>query len=294
MVQELQGELRLQEPMANHTSWRVGGPAEQFYLPKNVDDLSFFLKSLSAKEPLFWCGLGSNTLVRDGGIKGVVIATQKYLNRIEILDDTIVRAEVGVSCATLARFTARQHLTGIEFLAGVPGTIGGALAMNAGCHGGETWPWLVAVEVIDRQGVCCLKPAHEFSYRYRHVDIPVGYAFVAAHFCLQHGDKEQSLQKIRDLLARRAATQPTNEPTGGSTFRNPPNDFAARLIEAAGLKGYQLGGALVSPKHANFIVSLPGCTALDIETLMAYLQQTVQAHQGVWLEAEVKIIGDKK
>lgn len=292
MSQTIQGELRCQEPMANHTSWRVGGPAEKMYWPTSLDDLSCFLQQLPVTETVFWCGLGSNMLVRDGGLSGAVIATQKGLNRLEMLDATTVRAEVGVSCATLARFSARQHLAGIEFLAGVPGTVGGALAMNAGCHGGETWPWVKEVEVIDRQGVRSLVAAPAFHYAYRHVEIPVGLAFAAAHFQLMPGDKEQSLQVIRDLLARRSATQPTHEPSGGSTFRNPPGDHAARLIETVGLKGYQIGGAMVSTKHANFIVSAPGCRAADIEALILHIQACVQAREGVYLEPEVKIIGE--
>lgn len=291
MSQPLLGELLQQEPMAHHTSWRVGGPARLFYKPKSLDDLSRFLQTVSATEEIFWCGLGSNTLVRDGGFPGVVIATQKHLNGLSLLDDHTVRAEAGVSCATLARFTARHHLAGLEFLAGVPGTIGGAVAMNAGCHGGETWPRLTQLELIDRQGRRSLVAANEFRYGYRHANLPKDHGVVAAHFCLSAGDKEQSLQVIRDLLARRAATQPTSEPSGGSTFQNPPNDYAARLIEAAGLKGYELGGAQVSLKHANFIVSRPGCLAADIEALIEYLQRVVYEKTAIQLVPEVKIIG---
>lgn len=291
MSQTLQGELLLQESMAHHTSWRVGGPARLFYKPKNLDDLSHFLQNMSPTEEIFWCGLGSNTLVRDGGFSGVVIATQKHLNGLSLLDQHTVRAEAGVSCATLARFSARHHLAGIEFLAGVPGTVGGAVAMNAGCHGGETWPRLTELELIDRQGRRSLHAAKEFPYGYRHADLPQDHGVVAAHFCLPVGDKEQSLQEIRDLLARRAATQPTGEPTGGSTFQNPPNDYAARLIEVVGLKGYQLGGAQVSSKHANFVVSHPGCLAADIEAMILYMQRVVYEKTTIWLEPEVKIIG---
>ena len=291
MSQTLRGDLCYQEPMANHTSWRVGGVAEKLYYPKDLADLSVYLQRLSAAEPLFWCGLGSNTLVRDGGIEGTVIGTQKYLNRLEALTATLIRAEVGVSCATLARYSARQSLTGLEFLAGIPGTVGGALAMNAGCHGSEIWPQVTTVELIDRSGRRSFHPAHTFQYAYRQVWIPEEHWFVAGYFELAPGAKEHSLQQIRELLTRRADTQPTNEPSGGSTFRNPPGDYAARLIEAAGLKGYCLGGAKVSEKHANFIVSSPGCTAADIEALIIYLQQTIAQNTGIHLEPEVKIVG---
>jgi UDP-N-acetylmuramate dehydrogenase len=291
-ILNLRGELRYQEPMAHHTSWRVGGPAEKFYYPADLEDLGSFLRALPKTENLFWCGLGSNTLVRDQGLLGTVIATQKFLNRIDLIEPQLVRAEAGVSCATLARFTARQSLAGLEFLAGVPGTVGGALAMNAGCHGGETWPQVQSVELVNRLGEVSVHSVAEFHYQYRQVQIPKDHWFVAGYFQLTPGDKETSLQIIRDLLARRAATQPTNEPSGGSTFRNPPGDYAARLIEAAGLKGYRIGGAMVSPKHANFIVSSEGCLAADIEALIQTLQQKVQQQFGILLELEVRIVGD--
>jgi UDP-N-acetylmuramate dehydrogenase len=295
VARAIEGDIRFNEPMARHTSWRVGGNADVFFMPKNLRDLSEYLCALPTPAPdIFFCGLGSNTLVRDGGIRGVVIATQKFLNQIDRVDDLTIRAEAGVSCATLARFSARENLSGIEFLAGVPGTVGGALAMNAGCHGGETWPRLIAVELINRQGQISTLPASEFAYGYRHVPIPFDHWFVAGLFQLTAGDKQQSLQTIRDLLARRAATQPANEPSGGSTFRNPPGDFAARLIENCGLKSYQIGGAMVSPKHANFIVNVGDCSAADIENLIYYVQREVKQQKGIELILEVKIVGENR
>jgi UDP-N-acetylmuramate dehydrogenase len=284
--------IKNNEPMSLHTSWRVGGPADVFFMPENLQQLSDYLKTLLMNIPIFWCGLGSNLLVRDGGIRGVVINTQRFLNKIDMLDEATIRAEAGVSCATLARFSARQNLTGIEFLAGVPGTVGGALAMNAGCHGGETWPHVKAVEMMDRYGEIKIMAAESFAYSYRHVEIPEDHWFIAAHFHLSAGNKEASLQTIRDLLDYRSSTQPTNEPSGGSTFRNPPGNYAAKLIEQAGLKGFQIGGAMVSPKHANFIVNLGNATANDIETLIYKVQQVVEEKFATGLVLEVKIVGE--
>ena len=287
-----QSILHRNEPMAQHTSWQVGGPADELFMPSNLQELADYLRSVPKQTPIFWCGLGSNILVRDGGIRGVVIAPQKLFNRIEQLDDCMLRAEAGVSCASLARFSARANLSGIEFLAGVPGTIGGALAMNAGCHGGETWPHVAAVELIDRQGKLSTVPHSEFVYGYRYVALPEDHWFVAGHFALEPGSKASSLQTIRELLDYRSATQPINEPSAGSTFRNPPGDYAARLIEACGLKGYELGGACVSSKHANFIVNQGNASAQAIEQLIYYVQAEVKRQQNVELILEVKIIGE--
>lgn len=288
----LRGELRVAESMAEHVSWRAGGVADYFFQPADCEDLAQLLSSLPADTPLFWLGLGSNSLVRDGGIRGVVISTQKTLNALTPIDDFTLRAEAGVSCATLARFGARLNLAGVEFLAGVPGTIGGALAMNAGCHGGETWDHVAAVETIDRQGQFHLRKPEDFSVGYRSVEGPAGEWFVAGHFRLERGEKARSLEVIRTLLERRAATQPTSEPNGGSVFRNPPGDYAARLIEVCGLKGMCIGGACVSEKHANFIVNTGNATATDIENLIEWVANKVASTHGVHLIQEVRIVGE--
>ena len=287
-----QSILHHNEPMAQHTSWQVGGVADVLFMPGNVQELADYLRTVPKETAIFWCGLGSNILVRDGGIRGVVIAPQKLFNRIERLGELMIRAEAGVSCASLARLSARLSLSGIEFLAGVPGTIGGALAMNAGCHGGETWLHVAAVELIDRQGNVSVVPASQFEYGYRYVVLPEDHWFVAGHFALTPGDKASSLKKIRTLLDYRSDTQPINEPSAGSTFRNPPGDYAARLIEASGLKGYQIGDACVSQKHANFIVNRGNASAHDIEQLIYYMQAEVKRQQNVALILEVKIIGE--
>ena len=288
---QLRGALSQNESMARHTSWRVGGPARCFYAPADLDDLANFLATLPAGEELHWVGLGSNLLVRDGGIPGTVIATFGGMNDLRLLDDSTVRAEAGVTCAKLARFMARKDLVGGEFFAGIPGSVGGALAMNAGAWGGETWQYLVAVETIDRHGERHLRQPDAYEIGYRHVRGPADEWFIAAHLRFAKGDSAAAQARIKELLERRGATQPTNQPSCGSVFRNPPGDHAARLIEACGLKGYCIGQACVSEKHANFIINTGGARAADIEALIAHVRDTVEREQGVRLIPEVRIVG---
>ncbi|MES9853515.1 MAG: UDP-N-acetylmuramate dehydrogenase [Candidatus Thiodiazotropha sp. L084R] len=290
-AQQLRGELRRDEPLSRHTTWRVGGPAKRFYRPADREDLISFLNQQDRDEPLYWLGLGSNLLVRDGGVNGTVIATQGSLGMYEMLDDERMYSEAGVSCAKIARMAARAGRCGVEFLAGIPGTLGGALAMNAGAFGGETWQRVIKVETINRFGEVHQRQISEFEVGYRQVKGPAGEWFLAAELSLQAGDVEAAQQKIKGLLERRSATQPTTQPSCGSVFRNPPGDHAARLIETAGLKGRQLGGAQVSEKHANFIINAGQATAADIENLIELVQREVAAHSGVDLVTEVHRIG---
>ncbi|AHE66145.1 UDP-N-acetylmuramate dehydrogenase [Legionella oakridgensis] len=290
-----QGQLLLNESLADYTTWRVGGKAAKLYKPAGIADLSSFLATVPADEPLLWLGLGSNTLIKDKGFRGTVILTQNCLNEISLMDANTVYVEAGVSCAKMARFCARNNLTGGEFWAGIPGTMGGALRMNAGCFNGETWPLVIEVETMMRDGKIRRRQAHEFDFSYRSVS---GLAeeewFISATCRLPSGDKEKSMQIIKELLARRAATQPTSEYNCGSVFRNPPNHYAAKLIESCGLKGKRLGGAVVSEKHANFIINHQGsASARDIEELIQFVQNTVYEQTAIKLIREVHIIGDE-
>lgn len=292
MTAVMTGKLLHNEPLARYTSWRTGGAADRLYVPASLEDLQQFLSGLPAGEPVYFIGLGSNLLVRDGGVRGTVILMHGALSALH-LDHGMVYAEAGVTSAKLAKFAARQHLHGAEFMAGIPGTVGGALAMNAGCHGGETWEIVERVLTIDRAGEVHERNHQAFSTAYRHVDMPVADEwFVAAWFRLADGDATEAEAKIKQLLARRLATQPLNLPNAGSVFRNPPGDHAARLIEASGLKGYRLGGAEVSEKHANFIVNQGEATATDIEQLILHVQAVVKQQQGVALHPEVRVIGE--
>ena len=288
---KLRGVISVDEPLSRHTTWRVGGPARLFYQPADSADLIMFLQQLADDEPLLWLGLGSNLLVRDGGFPGTVIATQGCLMEIALTGDKSIRVEAGLPSAQVARFATRNSLAGIEFLAGIPGTLGGALAMNAGAFGGEIWQRVAWVETVDRFGQLHQRQRCEFEIGYREVKGVDGEWFLAAHLVLERGDSEETVAHIRQLLDRRAATQPTHKPSCGSVFRNPEGDHAARLIEVAGLKGRQIGGAEVSEKHANFIINNGEATAADIEALIALVQCEVERQSGIHLKTEVHRVG---
>ncbi len=294
---QITGELLLNESLARYTTWRVGGPAERLYKPAGLQDLSVFLQQLPSDEPLFWLGLGSNLLVRDGGIRGTVIATQGALTDMTMTAHGKVRIEAGVTCAKAARFCSAQSLAGAEFLAGIPGTMGGAVAMNAGAFGGETWDLVDKVETIDRHGHIHERKPTEFSVGYRSVKAERDEWFVAVHLQLQPVSVEQqdSIRKnIKALLAQRNEKQPIGQPSCGSVFRNPAGGYAAQMIEKAGLKGLCEGGACVSEKHANFIINTGTASARDIETLINKVADAVYQAQGVRLQREVRIVGVDK
>ncbi|MBX9704819.1 MAG: UDP-N-acetylmuramate dehydrogenase [Gammaproteobacteria bacterium] len=288
----MSGTLEKNVSLAEYVSWKAGGVAKQLYQPDSVHDLQDFLASLPPEEPLLWLGLGSNTLIRDGGFDGTVIFTQKGLRDLRQVDDLTIYAEAGVACPTLARFSAKHNMAGGEWFAGIPGTVGGALQMNAGAFGGETWERVVSVEMINRQGELSTHKPTDFSVSYRHVEGPADHWFIGVTFAFTPGNKQTSLTAISELLDRRAATQPTGVPTCGSVFRNPPGNYAARLIESIGLKGHMIGKAQVSEKHANFIVNTGGATAAEIEALVDYVAQQVEQECGILLVREVQIIGD--
>lgn len=290
---EFASRVRYGEPMHKHTSWHVGGPAEVFFNPRDRADLAAFLRSLPRDVPICWVGLGSNLLVRDGGIEGVVISTHGTLDRLERQSETSVLVEAGVACARIAKQCIKWGLGPAEFFAGIPGTMGGALAMNAGAFGGETWRHVVQVETIDRHGKEHTRAASEYRASYRHVEMPVPEEwFLSATLAFEHRPGAHE-SEVRELLAKRKSSQPIGEWSGGSTFTNPPNDHAARLIETAGLKGLRIGDASVSTKHANFIINHGKASAADIEELIAHVQDTVERLHGVRLTPEVRIVGRK-
>jgi UDP-N-acetylmuramate dehydrogenase len=287
----LRGEMRYDEPMSRHTSLRVGGVARRYYQPADRDDLAIFLATLPADEPLFWLGLGSNLLVRDGGLDATVIALQGRLDSIVELDGERIYAEAGATCAKVARVSSRNGYVGCQFLAGIPGLIGGALAMNAGAFGGETWASVETVETVDRRGDIHVREVSDYEIAYRQVNGRYDEWFVAATFGFTQGNPDELQQQIRDLLRKRSDTQPTNKPSCGSVFRNPKGDHAARLIEAAGLKGLRIGGACVSDKHANFILNDSDASADDIERLIDRVRDRVFVSSGIDLIPEVHVVG---
>jgi UDP-N-acetylmuramate dehydrogenase len=280
----------LDEPMRRHTSWRVGGDADRFYEPTSVAELREILTALPPSTPLTWLGLGSNLLVRDGGIRGAVIATGRLPRELERLEGDRVRAGAGLPCALLARACVRWQLGPAAFFAGIPGTVGGALAMNAGAFGGETWAHVESVTTIDRAGKLHGRARSEFEVGYRSVRGPDDEWFLGAKFALL--PDATTANELKAMLARRNASQPLRSPSCGSVFRNPPGDFAGRLIESAGLKGARVGGAVVSEKHANFIINTGDATAADIERLIERVRAEVEEKSGVTLELEVRVVGE--
>ncbi|MCA3072546.1 MAG: UDP-N-acetylmuramate dehydrogenase [Rhodocyclaceae bacterium] len=308
--QPLRGELRCDVPMSKHVSWRAGGLADRAYIPADLGDFAAFVRALPPAEPLLVVGLGSNLLVRDGGFRGTVVLLHGVLSTVSLLPATgdgaatRVHFEAGVACPKVARFAAMHGLEGAEFLAGIPGTMGGALAMNAGCYGSQTWDRVVAATLLTRDGRLVERVSGDFDLGYRHVALahasregPMPLLgrdewFVGATLQLDAGDGTRSRARIKEFLSRRIATQPLQQPNAGSVFRNPPGDHAARLIEACGLKGMEIGGAEVSTKHANFIVNRGGATASDIEALVEAVRQRVLLRTGVDLVPEVRIVGD--
>ncbi len=287
----VRGKLMRDEPLSRHTSWRLGGPADYYFVPADLADLQDYLAGLDADATILWVGLGSNLLVRDGGFRGHVIAPLGALKSLERQDDGLLYVECGVPCAKLARFCNKQGLAGGDFFAGIPGTIGGALAMNAGAFGGETWNHVVSVTTIDTRGRVHQRGPDEFEVSYRHVSLPAPEWFVGARFRFE-SRSEGDESNIRQLLRRRNETQPVGEPSCGSVFKNPPGDHAARMIEACGLKGFRLRSARVSDKHANFIISDEGTLASDVEALIETIRERVQERFGVLLEPEVRIVGE--
>ncbi len=312
-VDGLRGTLRHDVDMSRHVTWRAGGRADRVYQPADLADLLIFLRTLPADEPVVTVGLGSNLLVRDGGLRGTVLLLHAALGELRIEPDgtlspqgggrgckadeaatTTLYVQAGVPGAKLARFAARNNLGGAEFFAGIPGTLGGMLAMNAGCYGSDTWGVVARVQAVTRTGVLHERVPAEYDIAYRHVLAHSADEewFVAAWLRLPAGDGEIARQQIKALLSKRIASQPLNLPNAGSVFRNPPGDHAARLIEQCGLKGRQIGGARVSEKHANFIVNVGGATAADIEHLINEVQTVVWQQTGIELRPEVRIIGE--
>ncbi|MEQ1661665.1 MAG: UDP-N-acetylmuramate dehydrogenase [Thiobacillus sp.] len=305
----LRGQFLYNESMKKHLSWRAGGAAQRVYIPADVEDLSWLVRAIPADDPVHMVGLGSNLLVRDGGVNGVVILLHGVLKKLALesrtqglppapegRDTALVYAQAGVASPKLARFAANHNLVGGEFWAGIPGTVGGAIAMNAGCYGSETWNHLVQVLTLDRRGQLTERMLDEYVTGYRHVALKAAHEewFIGGWFRLDKGDGLASRETVKSLLKKRIASQPLGLPNAGSVFRNPLGDHAARLIESCGLKGFRIGDAQVSEKHANFIVNLGHATATEIERVIEHVEDLVEARTNVRLIREVRIIGERQ
>lgn len=280
------------EPMKLHTTFRTGGPAEIFIQPA-AEELAYVIELCKQyNEPWIVIGNGSNLLVSDAGIKGVVIEFGKYQSEIVILDDMIV-AQAGAMMSTVANKAAEESLTGLEFAAGIPGTIGGAVVMNAGAYGGEIKDVLVQAAVLTPNGDVVKMTPEQLELSYRHSNIPErGYIVLAAKFKLAHKDRASIDAKMAELKEQRVTKQPLEYPSAGSTFKRPEGHFAGKLIQDAGLRGYRVGGAQVSEKHCGFVINCDQATSTDIANLINDVQKKVNDTFGVELETEVKFVGD--
>jgi UDP-N-acetylmuramate dehydrogenase len=278
-------------PMSKHTSWHVGGPADLFFTPRDVMDAAAFVRQLPADVPLLWIGLGSNLLVRDGGIRGAVVSTHGALGALERLSATRIQAEAGVPCGRIARQCVKWGLGPAEFFAGIPGTLGGALAMNAGAWGGATWNHVREVDVLDRRGVRHTRTPSDYEVGYRSVKASADEWFIGARLEFERRPGVNS-DAIRELLDKRKQSQPIGEWSCGSVFTNPPGEHAARLIETAGLKGFRIGDASVSEKHANFIINHGAARAADVEAVIEHVQRAVKDFHAIELRTEVRIVGE--
>jgi len=288
---QLRGRLLANQPLAELTWFRVGGPAQVLFMPEDEADLAYFLEHLPAETPVTVVGLGSNLIVRDGGVPGVVIRLGRGFSDVKIEPDARVRAGSGVPDVKVSRAAQEAGIAGLAFFRGIPGAIGGALRMNGGAYGRETKDALIEARGVDRQGRVRVFSNGDMHYSYRHCGAPDDVIFTAALFQGEPGDREKIAAEMDKITESREATQPIKSRTGGSTFKNPPGHKAWQVIDAAGCRGLKVGGAQVSEMHCNFLINLGGATAADIETLGETVRTRVRQHSGVELEWEIKRIG---
>lgn len=288
---EVRGRLEAEFPLADLTWFRTGGPAEVLFTPADEDDLADFLAATPADVPVTVLGVGSNTLVRDGGVPGVVIRLGRGFGGLEVLENCQIEAGCAVPDVKAARFAADNGIDGLTFLRGIPGTIGGALRMNGGAYGGETKDVLISARAVDRQGRKIVLNNADMGYSYRHCGAAADLIFTSAVLQGRPGDKAAILAAMDEITAKRELTQPVKSRTGGSTFKNPEGHKSWQLIDAAGLRGFRVGGAHMSELHCNFLINDGNATAHDIETLGETVRERVKAHSGVDLEWEIKRIG---
>ncbi len=278
--------------LTKFNSWKVGGNAENFVICSDINFLCELIKNNKVQKPIKFIGLGSNILVRDNGVKGTTIIMHKGLNNF-FREEELFYSEAGLSCSKFSKLIAKEGYTDSAFLSGIPGTIGGALAMNAGCYGSEIWSYVKKVKMINVNGDLIERGLNDFKVGYRKIlKKNVAENFVGAWFTFPKGGKNEAEESIRKLLAHRKNTQPLSWPSAGSTFKNPHNNHAAKLIEDCGLKGFMIGDAKISEKHANFIINLGDASAFDIEELISYTIKKVLDITEIRLETEIKIIGD--
>jgi len=285
--------LLFNEEMKKHTTFKIGGPADVIAMPRDEEDVRILISYCNKKHiPLFILGMGSNLLVKDGGIRGIVMKLGDNLDEVEVIDDEI-RAQAGVKLSTLSRIAAFHSLSGLEFAEGIPGSLGGAVVMNAGAYGGEIADVVVEVTAISLEGDIKKSKKEDIQWGYRHSVFQTnGYAVIAVRLKLIKGVREEIEHKMQELAKQRAEKQPLDMPSAGSTFRRPPGYFVGPMLEALGLKGYRIGGAMVSDKHAGFIVNTGNATAQDVLQLIDHIKQKAREGFGVELQTEIRVVGE--
>jgi UDP-N-acetylmuramate dehydrogenase len=289
-VATIRGEVKFEEPLKEWTSLRIGGPAEALVIPEDIQDLSNLLINIEACH-IPWCVLGgTNLLIQDQGVRGVVISLSK-INGIQDETEERIFAEAGVRMPLLLQHAIKRSLSGLEWAAGIPGTVGGGVVMNAGTHLGEMKDALQAVQMVNPLGQIVTLRKEALSFRYRHIDLPKGIV-VGAWFQLKKAPQQEIESATKNYLQYRKNTQPLTRPNAGSIFKNPPGQSAGKLIEEAGLKGTKIGDAQISQKHANFIVNIGDARATDVILLIKKIQQEVFKRNGIQLELELKVMGD--
>ncbi len=289
---QLRGRLTANAPMADITWFRVGGPAEAMFIPSDEDDLAYVLRTISSDVPVTVIGLGSNLLVRDGGVRGVVIRLGKGFSEIAVADGHRIVAGTAVPDVKVARAAADAGISGLAFYRGIPGSIGGALRMNAGAHGRETKDALVSARAVDRSGRVHVLSNADMGFTYRHCDVPSDWIFTSAVYAGEPGNPADILKQMDEVADYRERVQPIRERTGGSTFKNPEGHSAWKLVDAAGLRGFRVGGASVSQMHCNFLINDQGATAEDVERLGETIRARVKANAGVELNWEIIRLGE--
>ena len=287
---ELRGRLLANQSLAELTWFRVGGPAQVFYIPEDENDLAYFLRSLPIEIPVYVIGAGSNLIVRDGGVPGVIIRLGRGFNEVKIEDGQRIRSGAAMLDVKVAREAQKAGIAGLAFYSGIPGSIGGALRMNGGAYGGETKDVLIEARGVDRTGKPKIYTNAEMEFSYRHCGVSEDVVFTSALFRGRAGDPAAIATEMAEIKVKREESQPRNR-TGGSTFKNPPGKSAWKLVDEAGCRGLTIGGAQVSPLHSNFLISSDSARAADIEMLGETVRERVKAHSGIELEWEIKRIG---
>lgn len=291
LMPDVQGRIRVNAPLSDLTWFRVGGPAQILFVPANIADLAYFLKHCPQDLPITFIGLGSNLIVRDGGIPGVVIRLGKGFYEIEPQNEAQLRVGAGVPDVKVSRAAAENAISGFAFLRGIPGSIGGALRMNAGAHGSEIKSLVTEVRALDRSGQIHTLSCEDMGFSYRHCAAPKDWVFVDCVLQGEPGEQDSIYQEMEQVAQYREEHQPIKSRTGGSTFKNPPEQSAWKLIDEAGCRGLQIGGAQVSEKHCNFLINVGGATAHDLETLGETVRERVQEKHNIELQWEIRRIG---